>query len=311
MRNVPQSHWPELSPERDHETFSVLHLAAQMLGKIRVANAPWVNHGWHVALQPVANGFQTLPTTAGDARTFTLRLDLCRHSIVLSISDGTTDEVPLEAQSIAGIHSALVAMLDRFGLPSRFNGLPNEIPDGLPFARDTARRAYSRSSADRLRLAFSAMLPVFERFRAGFAGKSSPVHLWWGSFDLAVSRFSGREAPRHPGGIPSLPDRITREAYSHEVASAGFWAGGAIAAEPFFYSYIYPEAAGYRTAKVAGGRFDEGFGEFILPYADVRISSEPEATLAAFLQSAYEAAADLASWERSRLERAPLPPVDA
>ena len=254
------SDWPELSLQRDHETWTVLHLAAQMLGKIRVAHAPWMNHGWHVALQPNARGFSTLPTAAGDGRTFTLTLDLCRHAMVLWASDETREEVPLNAGSVAALHKRLIAMLDRDGLPSDFDGMPNEIEGAIPFAEGQSPRATTTANPPRgLREAFAAMLPVFARFRAGFAGKASPVQFWWGAFDLAVSRFSGRKAPPHPGGMPGLPDRITREAYSHEVTSAGFWAAGAAEAEPFFYSYIYPEPDGYRAAKLERGRFDEGY----------------------------------------------------
>jgi hypothetical protein len=302
------SDWPELSVERDHETLALLHLAAQMIGKIRVAHAPWVNHGWHVALQPNARGLGILPTAASGGRTFTLTLDLCRHAIVLWVSDGSREEVPLNAGSVAALHRRLIAILDQHGLPSDFNGIPNEIVDAVPFANDTRSRDYDRDSAERFREALAAVLPVFALFRAGFAGKASPVHFWWGSFDLAVSRFSGREAPPHPGGMPGLPDRITREAYSHEVSSAGFWAGGVTAAEPFFYSYIYPEAEGFRAAKVAHGHFDETFGEFVLPYAEVRGSAEPERMLMEFFQSTYDAAADLAHWDRAALEREPVAP---
>ena len=302
------SDWPELDPERDHATFTVLHLAAQMLGKIRVANAPWTNHGWHVALQPRANGLETLPTAAGDGRAFTLVLDLCRHAIVLWVSDEARDELPLNAGSIAALYSRLVAMLERNGLPSRFNAMPSEIEGAVPFDLDQLKRDYSRDSAERLREALAAMVPLFENFRAGFSGKASPVHFWWGAFDLAASRFSGRSAPPHPGGLPGLPDRITREAYSHEVSSAGFWAGGATAAEPFFYSYIYPEPAGFRAASIAHGRFDETFGEFVLPYAAVRAAEDPAQMLGEFLQSTYAAAADLAKWDRAALEREPVAP---
>jgi hypothetical protein len=300
--------WPKLDANRDSPTFAVLHLAAQMLGKIRVAHAPWVNHGWHAALQPRSNGLETLPTASGDGRTFTLVLDLCRHAIVLWVSDESRDELPLNAGSIAALHSRLVAMLERNGLPSTFNGMPSEIAGAVPFAQDRAPRDYDRKSANRLRETLAAVLPEFELFRAGFSGKASPVHFWWGAFDLAVTRFSGRPAPRHPGGVPGLPDRVTREAYSHEVSSAGFWAGGATAAEPFFYSYIYPEPAGFRAATIAHGRFDETFGEFILPYAEVRAAEDPDRMLAEFLQSTYDAAADLASWDRAALERAPVAP---
>lgn len=300
--------WPELSVERDHQTFALLHLAAQMLGKIRVAHAPWTNHGWHVALQPRANGFETLPTAASRRRTFTLTLDLCRHAITMWASDESHGEVPLDAVSIAALHSNLITILATHRLPSNFNGTPSEIEGAIPFADDRAQRVYNRESADRLREAFAVILPIFARFRAGFSGKSSPVQLWWGAFDVAVSRFSGRKAPAHPGGMPGLPDRVTREAYSHEVTSGGFWAGGVTPAEPFFYSYIYPEPPGYRTAKVAHGRFDHTFGEFVLPYGEVRASNDPERILGEFLQSAYEAAADLARWDRGALEREPVAP---
>jgi len=302
------SDWPELTVAGDHETLAILHLAAQMLGKIRVAHAPWMNHGWHVALQPNARGLSTLPTTASGNRTFTLTLDLCRHAIVLWVSDGSREEVPLNAGSIASLHRRLIEVLDRHDLPSTFNGRPNEIEGAVAFASDTAHREYDRESASRFREALAAMLPTFGRFRAGFAGKASPVQFWWGSFDLAVSRFSGRKAPQHPGGVPGLPDRVAREAYSHEVASAGFWAGGATAAEPFFYSYIYPEAPGYRDAKVAHGRFDPTYGEFVLPYAEVRAAPDPERVLGEFFESAYGTAADLARWDRAALEREPVAP---
>jgi len=302
------SDWPQLSATSDHETLAILHLAAQMLGKIRVAHAPWTNHGWHVALQPNARGFSTLPTAAGDGRTFTLTLDLCRHAMVLWASDETREEVPLNAGSIAALHKRLIAMLDRDGLPSNFDGMPNEIEGAVPFAKDNRWRDYDRESASRLREAFAAMLPVFARFRAGFAGKASPVQLWWGSFDLAASRFSGRKAPQHPGGLPGLPDRITREAYSHEVTSAGFWAAGAAEAEPFFYSYIYSEPDGYPAAKLDRGKFDEGYGEFVLPYAEVKAAADPEAMLLRFFEQTYDAAADLAKWDRAALERAPVAP---
>lgn len=302
------SDWPQLSATSDHETLAILHLAAQMLGKIRVAHAPWMNHGWHVALQPNARGLSTLPTAATDGRTFTLTLDLCRHAMVLWVSDGSREEVPLNAGSIAALHKRLIAILDRHGLPSRFNGRPSEIPDAVPFAEDNAPREYDRDSADRLREAIAAMLPIFGRFRAGFSGKASPVHFWWGGFDLAVSRFSGRKAPPHPGGVPGLPDRITREAYSDEVASAGFWAGGVTAAEPFFYSYVYPEPEGYRSSTLKDGRFDETYGEFVLPYSTVRASADPERMLLEFFTAAYDLAADLGKWDRKALERDPIAP---
>ncbi|MCW3798594.1 DUF5996 family protein [Sphingomonas sp. BN140010] len=297
------SEWPRLDGAIDRETLTVLHLASQMLGKVRIANAPWVNHGWHLALQPQAGGFATLPTTVADGRSFALSLDLCRHVVDLRVSDGSAEAISLEAGSVAAIHGALRDALRRHGLPAQFNDRPSELPDAPSFSEDKVERHYDREVATRFRDAIGRMLPVFNDHRASFAGKSSPVHFWWGAFDLAVSFFSGRRAPTHPGNVPGLPDRVAREAYSHEVSSAGFWAAGATAAEPFFYSYLYPEPAGYRQAAVRHGRFDTGFGEWILPHADVAASAEPERMLAEFFRSAYEVGADLAKWDRQSLDR--------
>ena len=302
------SDWPELDPERDHDTFAVLHLVSQMLGKIRLAHSTWQNHGWHLTLRPAANGLATLPTAAPSGRSFSLTLDLCQHGVALAVSDGSSDLVPFAGQTIAGIHRALVLMLERHDLPTDFHGKPNEVENAVRFGDDHAPRRYDADSARRLLAALGAIVPVFESFRAGFVGKASPVHFFWGSFDLAVTRFSGRAAPPHPGGIPGLPDRITREAYSHEVSSAGFWPGGVMAAAPIFYSYAYPEPNGFRGARVARGRFDETLGEFTLPYAEVAASSDPAGMLMEFLQSSYAAAADLAHWDRAALERDPVAP---
>lgn len=307
-----ESAWPLLDVQRDAPTIAFLHLASQMPGKLRVAHAPWINHGWHVALHPNGAGLATAPMAASDGRSFVVALDLCAHGFALTVSDGTRDFLAFDnGTTIAALHAGFVAMLDRHGLPSGFDGRPNEIEGAARFVDDHAPRSYSRESASRLRDAMARIVPVFERFRAGFLGKSSPVHFFWGSFDLAVTRFSGRTAPDHPGGIPGLPDRVAREAYSHEVSSAGFWPGNAaISAEPLFYSYAYPEPAGFREAAVrpdAAG-FDADLGEFVLPYDAVRRAAEPEKALMAFLQSTYEAAARLADWDRGALERLPLPP---
>ena len=303
------SDWPAFDVERDSPTFATLHLASQMLGKLRIAHAPWANHGWHATLHPVAEGLAIEPI-ASPAGNFTLTLDLCRHAILLHIGDGERDVLPLDLGSVAARHRNLVTMLDSHGLPSDFHCKPNEIADAVPFADDVAPREYRPDSAERLHAALDRIVPIFSRFRAGFLGKASPVHFFWGSFDLAVTRFSGRRAPEHPGGIPGLPDRITREAYSHEVSSAGFWPGGAVVTAPIFYSYAYPEPDGFRDATVspAAARFDEMLGEFILPYEEVRRSAIPETELMAFLQSSYEAAANLAQWDRESLEREPIAP---
>lgn len=301
--------WSKLEFAQDGATFATLHLVSQMLGKLRIAQAPWTNHGWHLTLHPTASGMMTEPTSVADGRTYTLSLNLCDHSIVLMTSDGTHDRIAFEdGRSIADYHDDLVAMLDHRALPLRFHGVPSEIEGAIPFADDRSPRTYDRGSAARLRDALAVIVPVFAQFRAGFAGKASPVHFFWGSFDLAVTRFSGRVAPAHPGGVPGLPDVVTREAYSHEVSSAGFWPAGTIAAEPLFYSYAYPEPKGFRDGAVQVGTFDETLGEFVLPYAQVRVSSDPEAILLAFLQETYDLAANLGHWDRDSLEREPLPP---
>ena len=304
------SAWPSFDVARDSPTIASLHLASQLLGKLRVSHAPWVNHGWHVTLHPVASGLITDPTATADGRSFTLALDLCEHAIMLRVSDGASDRVALtDGLTIAALHRDFIAMLVRHGLPSSFHGIPNEIPDAIAFADDHAPRAYDSASAERLRDMLALIVPIFAKFRAGFLGKSSPVHFFWGSFDLAVTRFSGRTAPPHPGGVPGLPDRVTREAYSHEESSAGFWPGSAAqAADPIFYSYAYPEPPGFREAAVTPGRFDTELGEYVLSYAEVATAADPEATLLAFLQSTYAAAADLAHWDRPALERLPVAP---
>jgi len=305
------ANWPRLD-SGDAPTFAMLHFASQMLGKMRVAHAPWVNHGWHATLHPVAEGLAIEPI-ASDAGSFTLTLDLCRHAIVLHVGDGERDLLPLDLGSVAALHRNFLVMLDSHGLPSTFHGRPNEIPDALPFAEDTVPRDYDPDAAERLHSALCCIEPVFEEFRAGFLGKASPVHFFWGSFDLAVTRFSGRRAPEHPGGVPGLPDRITREAYSHEVSSAGFWQGGASAppgTEPIFYSYAYPEPPGFRDSDsdLEGAIFDATLGEYVLSYDRVRNSPQPERALQMFLQSTYNRAANLAYWDREALEREPVAP---
>ena len=300
--------WPILDPATDGETFALLHLASQMLGKLRLRHSVWQNHGWHLTLRPNASGLAILPTAPDDGRTFTLALDLCAHGIALAVSDGSRELIPFAGRSVADLRDELVAMLGRHRLPSDFYDTPSEIDNAVPFAEDDRARRYDPDSAARLLVALNRIVPVFERFRAGFGGKASPVHFFWGAFDLAVTRFSGRRAPEHPGGIPGLPDRVTREAYSHEVSSAGFWPGGVVAAPPTFYSYAYPEPAGFRSTELEQGGFDETLGEFTLAYDEVRQTRDPEQTLMVFLQSTYDSAADLAHWDRAALERSPVAP---
>jgi len=270
---------------------------------VPTALLPWRNHGWQLTLHLTPRGLATEPIHAPGGA-FTLGFDLVDHLFLLE-SAAARMSVPLQSMPVADFHGIVMAMLDRAGHPVCIHAVPNEIEPAIPFAEDKEVRAYYPDSARRLLGALLGADRVLRLFRSGFLGKVSPVHFFWGSFDLAVTRFSGRPAPLHPGGIPNLPDDVTREAYSHEVSSAGFWPGGAGGeGGPFFYSYAYPVPAGFAEAKVApaAARFDTGLGEFILDYEAVRGAPDPDAALLAFLQSSYEAAANLAAWDRSALE---------
>lgn len=304
MANDPR--WPALSAERDGPTIAALHLFSQVIGKVPTAVLPWRNHGWHLTLHVGPRGLATEPVHAA-TRTFTLTLDLAGDQLVYEDANGRTT-APLASMSVADFHQHVFDLLKAAGHDIAVHAAPNEIDPAIPFAEDTATRIYDPDSAHRLLGALIAADRVFRLFRSSFLGKVSPVHFFWGSFDLAVTRFSGRSAPRHPGGIPNLPDDVTREAYSHEVSSAGFWPGGAGGAGgPFFYSYAYPTPAGFAAAKVRPeeARFDTRLGEFIFDYAAVRTAPDPDAALLDFLDSTYAAAADLARWERAALECAP------
>ncbi len=295
--------WPPLAAERDGPTIAALHLFSQVVGKVPTAVLPWRNHGWHVTLHMTPRGVRTEPIHA-PAGTFALAFDLVEHLFVLESAAGRMT-VPLQPMPVADFHGIVLAMLAHAGHQVRIHGAPNEIEPAIPFAEDKEVRAYDPDSARRLHGALISADRVFRLFRSGFLGKVSPVHFFWGSFDLAVTRFSGRPAPPHPGGIPNLPDAVTREAYSHEVSSAGFWPGSAGApGDPFFYSYAYPSPDGFADAKVApaAARFDTALGEFILDYEAVRGAEDPDAALLAFLESTYAAAADLAGWDRAALE---------
>ena len=285
-------------------TFALLHLASQMLGKLRVAHAPWANHGWHATLQPGRRGAGDPADRRRRRQHFTLTLDLCRHAIVLRVSDGERDVLPLDARQ----HRRASSRPDRHARPRTAcrrtsTASPMKLPTRCRSPRTSRRATIDRDSADRLHAALARIVPVFERFRAGFLGKASPVHFFWGSFDLAVTRFSGRAAPPHPGGIPGLPDRITREAYSHEVSSAGFWPGGvAPPAEPIFYSYAYPEPAGLprfgrrsRRARSSTRRSANSS----CPMTQVRRSADPSGHADGVPALDLRRAADLAHWDRA------------
>ena len=297
--------WPPLPYDAWRDTVATLHLWTQIVGKVRLVQSPWTNHSWHVPLYVTARGLGT-SAIPHDTRALSIDFDFVDQVLRVETSDGGVRTLPLRPQSVADFYRTLMATLDALGVPVRIRTMPNEIADAIPFERDDTHKSYDGEAARRFWRALVQIDRVFKAFRARFIGKCSPVHFFWGSFDLAVTRFSGRPAPPHPGGVPNMPDWVAREAYSHEVSSAGFWPGNDAFREAVFYSYAYPEPKGYRDGTVLppSARFDAGLGEFVLPYEVVRTSDDPDATLTAFLQSTYEAAARAAGWARAALERA-------
>jgi hypothetical protein len=300
----PREAWPPLPLEAWADTAATLHLWMQIVGKIRLAQSPWTNHSWHVTLYVTPRGLSTSAIPHG-GRTFEVHFDFTAQQLVIEASDGRRSAVPLRPQSVAAFYRSVMRELDALDLPVRIMRRPNEVPDPIPFDEDETHAAYDGEAAQRFWRALVQADRVFKQFRARFIGKCSPVHFFWGAPDLAVTRFSGRAAPEHPGGIPHLPDRVTREAYSHEVSSCGFWWGGGPVPHAAFYSYAYPEPEGFAQARVqpAAAFYSTDLREFILPYDAVRESPSPDETLLSFLQATYEAAADLAKWDRNALER--------
>src|SRR5258706_2629831 len=295
--------WPELNYERDHETFEVVQLWSQIVGKVRLARAPWINHSWQVPFYVTARGFTT-SLIPHPIASFDLEFDFIGNQLTLRTSGGVAGSVRLGAGSIASFYAGVMDMLEACGVATEIYPAPNELPEQVPFEKDTAPRPYDAGAAERLWLALLKSDAVLKRFRSGFLGKVSPVHLFWGGFDLAVTRFSGRRAPLHPGGMPHLPDEVAREAYSHEVSSAGFWPGAANKPYPLFYSYAYPEPDGFRDARrmPAGAAYAPGLHGYLPPYDKVRNARDPEQVLLDFLQSTYLAAAEPGHWDRNALE---------
>jgi hypothetical protein len=296
--------WPSLPLEAWSDTYATLHMWTQVIGKIRLVQSPWVNHSWHVTLYVTSRGITTSPIPYG-ARTFQIEFDFLNHHLSIQASDGRMGTLPLEPQSVATFYRRLMEEMGRLELHVNIHKKPNEVPEPIRFDLDEYHRAYDREYANRFWRILVQADRVLKEFRARFIGKCSPVHLFWGALDLAVTRFSGRRAPRHPGGIPNLPDWVTRDAYSHEVSSCGFWAGGGAIPYAAFYSYAYPEPAGFSGASVRPDAtfYSADFREFILPYDVVRQAEDPDRTLLDFLQTTYEAAANLANWDRVSLER--------
>ena len=309
MSKSSQTPWPQLPTAAWRDTYATLHLWSQVIGKIRLTKAPWLNHSWHVALYVTPRGLTTSPVPDG-TRTFQIDFDFIEHVLRVSTSDGAQRQFALAGQSVASFHAATIAALAELGIALTIDEMPNELPDPVRFWLDTAHASYDPDAVGRFLQILVNCDRVFKQFRTGFLGKASPVHFFWGSFDLAVTRFSGWRAPRHPGGVPNLPDAVACEAYSHEESSAGFWPGSGAVDYPAFYSYAYPEPAGFRTSKVRpdAAFFSEALGEFILPYDAVRMAGDPDQALLDFLQSTYQAAAISAKWDRDALECEPGQP---
>ena len=293
--------WPPIPYADWQTTATALHLYSQIAGKYRLAHSPWVNHSWHATLYVTPRGLTTSLIPDGEGG-IEICFDFVDHVVVGHCGSGQSASFALRPMAVADFHNQFVEMISALGGDPSFHGQPNEVPEPVPFVEDESPRPYDADAVSRFHRALISINHVFQDFRTGFRGKVSPVHLFWGSFDLAVTRFSGRSAPEHPGGIPNLPDEVTREAYSHEVSSAGFWPGGGPIDEAAFYAYAYPQPEGFADAMVTpdAAYFDKDFGEFILPYEAVRQSVDPAATLHGFLVSTYEAAAALGEWDRSQ-----------
>lgn len=300
---MPSPAWPAIPYADWADSCTTLHLWTQIVGKVRVARTPWMNHSWHSTLHLTATGLTTTPVPAGEG-TVQVELDLLGHRLRVASSTGAEAGFGLVPMSVADFHDRVLSALEKVGAPTEIHPLPNEVEAPVPFAQDRENASYDREAVERFFRALSSADRVFKRFRSRYLGKSSPVHFFWGSFDLAVTRFTGREAPPHPGGIPNLPDWITREAYSHEVSSAGFWPGGPPHPHPIFYSYAYPTPEGFSDARVRpdAATWSTELGEFVLPYEAVRTAPDPEAVLLDFLQDSWEAAAEAGGWDREGLE---------
>lgn len=299
--------WPKLDYSSSKDTYETLHLWTQIVGKIRLSKEPWANHSWFSTLYVTARGLGTSAISDGD-RNFSIEFDFLNHRLVFQVSDGRSMEIPLQSEDVATFYRRIMGVLSELGIETCFSAIPNELENAIPFSADTDHRVYNRERAAAFWQALVPVNNVLKLFRSRFLGKCSPVHFFWGSFDLAVSRFSGRAAPVHPGGVPHLSDRVTREAYSHEVSSLGFWPGNAAYPQAAFYSYVYPAPERFSSASIKGpgAFFHPKLREFLMPYEEVRDSSDPAEAILDFAQSTYEAAAELGRWDRHALEDSPF-----
>jgi len=296
--------WPDLTLSEWQDTRDTLHMWTQVVGKVRLALEPMINHWWQVTLYVSARGLTTSIMPAGD-RGLEIEFDFIDHVLDLRATDGQRRQVPLEPRSVASFYQATMAALADIGVPVTINPRPQEVVEAIPFDKDEVHRSYDPAATHRFWVGLVRMHDVLLRFRSGFIGKASPVHFFWGGADLCTTRFSGRPAPRHRGGVPNCPDWVQEMAYSHEVSSCGYWPGGS--GEGVFYAYAYPEPLGFAgwAVEPAEAYYDADLGEFLLPYTAVRTASDPDQALLAFFQSTYDAAAELAGWDRAALEARP------
>ena len=294
--------WPQLDYLGWRETCSALHLYTQIVGKYRLAHTPWLNHSWHATFYVTPRGLTTslIPDGPGTE----IQFDFHDHVVRGTGGGGRTSSFPLDPMTVAAFHASFVKLVSDIGGTPTFDGAPNEVPFPQPFREDHRDRPYDRDPVERFHRALLNIDRVFKTFRSSYLGKSSPSHRFWGSFDLAVTRFSGRRAPLHPGGIPALPDDVAQEAYDREVSSAGFWPGGNGIDYPAFYAYAHPAPNGFRAAQVRpeAAFWHEDLSEFVLPYDAVQQAADPDAALLAFLTATYDAAADLGGWDREILD---------
>ena len=298
-----QQQWPVLSYEKSKDTFETLHMWTQIVGKIKLATLPWINHSWHITLHITPNGLTTENMPYKD-QSFKIDFDFINHQLKIFTSKNEQRQFDLRGISVADFYEKIFELLGELNIELKIKPVPVEIANPIPFKDDSVHASYVEEDVKAFHQSLILIEKVFLKFRSGFKGKASPIHFFWGSFDLALSFFSGRRAPKHPGGIPGLPDRVAEEAYCREVSSAGFWPGNEMLPEPAFYCYLYPEPEGYKTAEVHPGKayYNSNLGEFILPYAAVLQSEDPENILLQFLKSTYAAGADLAKWDRELLE---------
>jgi hypothetical protein len=299
--------WPSLPLAAWQDTYETLHMWTQIVGKIRLALVPQINHWWNSTLYVTPRGLTTSTMPYG-TRTFEISFDFLDHHLQIETSDGITRRIALVPRSVADFYQDVMGTLHEIGIEVRIWTRPQEVQEPIPFEQDYNHAAYDPEYAQRLWRILVQADRVMTVFRSRFIGKSSPVHFFWGSFDLAVTRFSGRRAPEHPGGVPNMADWVTREAYSHEVSSCGFWPGGGAVVEPVFYAYAYPAPEGFQDYPIQPKEafYSSQMQEFILPYEAVRQADNPDEILLTFLQSTYEAAANLGNWDRAALERPPV-----